>query len=251
MKRSIYSLFILLLFAAGCRSDEKKEQSKLAEDSSSTINLDTIYPNTAAGKVVQEHIKASMGNGEDAEARYQQSLGLLRKEPGAGEALYSTYLKVPEQNYFLRTLLVEGLKELHAPDALRYLSEIANQKIPPNRVPESAEINTRQDEVVIRVTAVEGISALAADSVEAAEKELTGLIAHEDLTVRQMAVRGYLNSKFGNAKEKIEMLRRRLPQQEHWYITTDTTNIRQVPHPKMPDNFKLEPKNPTTPPKIK
>lgn len=251
MKRSKYALFILLLFAAGCRSGEKKEQSQLAEDSSSTVKLDTIFPNTAAGKIVQDHIRASMGQGEDAEARYQQSLSLLRKEPGAGEALYATYAKVPEQYYFLRTLLVEGLKELHAPDALNYLTEIANQKIPANRHPESAEINTRQDEVVIRITAVEGISALAADSVEAAEKILTALIDHEDLTVRQMAVRGYLHSKFGNAKEKIEVLRRRLPQQEHWYITTDTTNIRKIQHPKMPEEFKLESKNPTTPPKIK
>ena len=251
MKRSIYSFFILLLFTAGCRSGEKKEQSQLAEDSSSTVKLDTIYPNTAAGKVVQEHIRASMGQGEDAEARYQQSLSLLRKEPGAGEALYITYTKVPEQYYLMRTLLVEGLKELHSPDALKYLTEIANQKIPANRLPENAEINTRQDEVVIRITAVEGISALAADSVEAAEKVLIALTGHEDLTVRQMAVRGYLGSKFGNPKEKIETLRRRLPEQEHWYITTDTTNIRQVPHPKMPDNFKLEPTNPTTPPKIK
>lgn len=172
MKRTVYPLLLLLLFAAGCRSGEKKEQSQLAEDPASTVKLDTIYPNTPAGKIVQEHIKASMAQGEDAEARYQQSLNLLRKEPGAGEALFTTYSKVPEQYYFMRTLLVEGLKELHAPDALKYLSEIAWQKIPANRYPENAELNTRQDEIIIRVTAVEGISKLAADSVEAAEKTL-------------------------------------------------------------------------------
>ena len=37
------------------------------------------------------------------------------------------------------------------------MSSIAQEKIPPDRLPENAGIDTRQDEVMIRITAVEGI----------------------------------------------------------------------------------------------
>lgn len=253
MKNSIYYLSLTLLLMAGCHCGDEKSasESKLIVDASSHLNIDTLYPDTPAGKVIKDHINASMGNGADAEDIYQRSLQVLRKEPGAGEALYATYKKAPQQLYFLRTMLVEALKELRSPDALTYLTNIAQEKIPANLYPENKESDTRENEIIIRVTAVEGISKLAADSNALAERTLYGLLDSEDLTVRQMAARGYLQSAIGNVKEKTEQLKRRLPQSEHWYITTDTTVIRKVPHPDMPKEFKLEQKNTSTPPKIK
>ena len=234
-----------------CNSCDKNSSSVLVIDSTSKEKLDTIFPATPVGKMIREHIKTSMGNGDNAEAIYQKSLSSLRTEPGAPEALYTTYNRVAKKDYFLRTMLVESLKELHSPGALAYLANIAKEKIPANLYPENAEINTRQDEIIIRITAVEGISKLAADSVMEAEKLLVELINSEDLTVRQMAVKGYLQSAFGNANEKIERLRSKLPKEEHWYLTADTTNIRKVKHPEMPAHFNIESKNTSTPPKIK
>jgi hypothetical protein len=49
----------------------------------------------------------------------------------------------------------------------------------------------------------------------------------------------------------MEQLRRKLPKEEHWYITTDTTGIRKVKHPDMPAEFKLKSKNSSNAPKIK
>jgi hypothetical protein len=240
-------VLLLNVFHFGCKS----KSSTLTFDSSSTEKLDTIFPNTPPGAIVKSHIKAASGNGTTAEAYYQKSLSMLRAEPTAPEVLYNTYRKVPAQNFFLRTMLVESLKELRSPNALIYLDSIANEVIPADLHPENTEINTQEDEIVIRITAVEGISNLAEDSLAAAEELLMELTNHQDLTVRQMATRGYLHSAFGNVPDKINILKRKLPQEEHWYITMDTTAIKKVQHPQMPAEFKLEPKNSSKAPTIK
>lgn len=225
--------------------------SVLSVDSSSQSQVEKLYPNTPAGERVKEHMHASMGHGEDAEAKYQESLTRLRAEPGAAEALFETYRKVPAENYMLRTMLTEGLKELRSQGALAHLGEIAREKIPSDQRPENAEIDTRTDEVVIRVTAVQGIAILAANRSVEAESLLLELTGHEDLTVRQMAARGYLSSPLGSVEEKLQALRRKLPPSEHWYLTTDTTDIKQIQHPEMPKEFKLETRSPTDAPQLK
>ena len=240
------ALCTLVAGQAGCQ----RQSAVLSVDKSSQSQLEKLYPNTPAGERVKAHMHASMENGEGAEGRYQESLTKLRSEPGAAEALYETYRKVPPEDYMLRTMLTQGLKELRSPGALPYLSSIATEKIPAKLHPENTETDTRTDEVVIRITAVEGISMLADRSADA-ERILLEMTGHGDLTVRQMAARGYLNSPLGNVEEKMQALRRKLPPSEHWYITTKTTDIKQVPHPGMPAEFKLDSKNPSTPPTIK
>jgi hypothetical protein len=237
----------LMISQTGCGP----RKSKLGGDSTSQSQIETLYPNTPAGQRAKEHMQASMAYGEDAESKYQESLGKLRAEPGAADALYETYQKIPAENYLLRTMLIEGLKELRSPGALAHLKEIAGAKIPPNQHPKDTEVDTRADEVVIRITAVEGISILAANQSEEADKILLELTGHEDLTVRQMAARGFLGSSSGNSEEKMQMLRRKLPEAEHWYLTTKTTDIKTVQHPEMPKEFNLETKRPADAPQVK
>jgi hypothetical protein len=245
-------LFLLIgscamLSPTGCQ----RTKSVLSGDSTSQSQIETLYPNTPAGQRVKEHMSASMTFGEDAEAKYQESLNKLRAEPGAADVLFETYRKIPAENYLLRTMLIEGLKELRSPAALAHLNDIARAKIPEDQAPEDTEVDTRTDELVIRITAVEGISILAANQSAEADKMLLELTGHDDLTVRQMAARGFLQSSVGNVEEKLQLLRRKLPESEHWYLTTKATDIRQVPHPQMPKEFKLETKTPTDVPQVK
>ena len=248
------ALKLLLLanlpYIVGCQSNGEKSPT-LVYDKSSTVKIDTVFPNTSSGNLIREHLKVSMGHGEDAETRYQQSLTALRAEPEAAKILYDGYKKVEPSNYLYRTLIVEALKQLRSSKSLSYLTDIAQEKIPANRHPENAEINTREDEVVIRITAVEGITLLATDKLIEADKSLLQLIGSEDLTVRQMATRGYLQSPSDNIREKMQSLRERLPKEEHWYITTDTTDIKKVAHPDMPAKFDIETKKSNNRPKIK
>jgi len=240
-------LCTLIVGQTGCQ----RGASVLSLDPSSQSQVEKLYLNTPAGQRVKDHMNASMAHGADAEAKYQESLTRLRAEPGAADALYETYRKIPAEHYLLRTMLTEGLKELRSPAALAHLNDIAREKIPADRRPENTEIDTRTDEVVIRITAVEGIAILAANRSAEAENSLLELTGNEDLTVRQMAARGYLNSPLGNLEEKLQVLRRKLPQTEHWYLTTKTTDIKQVQHPDMPADFKLETRTPTDAPRVK
>ena len=244
-------LLAFLSCLVGCQNGCQSQPAALTLDKSSTVKIDSVFPNTRVGNLVREHLRTSMGYGEGAEAIYQQSLTNLRNEPEAAQILHDGYKKVAPENYFYRTLIVETLKQLRSSQSLTYLADIAQEKIPANRSPENVEHNTRQDEVVIRITAVEGITLLAVDSSAEAERVLTQLLGSEDLSVRQMAARGYLQSRLGNVQEKMQYLRQRLPKEEHWYITTEATDIKKVAHPAMPAKFDL-PSNPSNnAPKIK
>ncbi|WP_103068124.1 hypothetical protein [Aquimarina sediminis] len=245
-----FVLAICTFGITGCQSSDQEPSSSLSVDSSSTTRVDAVFPNTPDGKLIKEHLKVSMGFGKDAEEKYQNSLTHLRANPEVAQILYKGYKEIALEHYLYRTMIVEAIKQIRSEASLDYLNMIASERIPKDQFPENAEINTQQDEIVIRITAVEGISLLAKDSIASAEKLLTKLIGHNDLTVRQMATRGYLHSPFGNQEEKTKKLLERLPKEEHWYVTTSTTDIKKVKHPEMPDKFDFPRNNNTESPKI-
>lgn len=148
-------------------------------------------------------------------------------------------------------MLMETLKELRSETSLDYLYEFASKNIPRDTEPDNPELDTRLDEIIIRITAVEGIGLLAKRKNEEADKMLLRLSYHEDLTVRQMAVRNYLLSPVGNVEEKMELLYKRLPKDEHWYITTTSTDIKKVEHPEMPEEFEIKINETKDTPKIR
>jgi hypothetical protein len=129
---------------------------------------------------------------------------------------------------------------MRMPEAFPYLAKIANATLPPDRMPENAEVNTRESEVVIRITAVEGLSALAQQESREADDMLLRLVKNDDLTVRQMAARGYLSSPIGNPEERLKQLMEMVPKEEHWYLTLQPTNIREVQHPEVLPDFNLK-----------
>lgn len=245
--RLLATLFLVSVFLVRCQGNN----AQLTMDGTSKTNVEEVLPDTPAGNLVRQHLRLSMGNGEDAEVKYQQSLTDLRAEPEAVSILSAAYKKVPEENYLYRNMLVEALKQLHSGEALASLNSIASERIPEDRNPENEEMDTRIDETVIRLTAVEGISLLATDSLVDADKALRLLIGNKNLSIRQMAVRGYLQSAIGDNEEKIQELYNLIPKEEHWYITNEATNIKEVAHPDMPENFEIKTRETDTSPKIK
>ena len=241
---------LLLMAISFCAIGCADKGAELVLDGTSTINVEDLLPNTNTGNLVKQHLRLAMGNGADAEANYQQSLQRLKANPEAGRVLYDTYKKVPAQHYMFRTMLVEALKQLRSSASMAYLDEIASDRIPEDSAPKNAEIDTRIDEVIIRITAVEGLAILASDSLVNANDALMGLTNHQDLTVRQMAARGYLKSAVGSATEKIEVLRSKLPREEHWYLTLEDTKIKSVAHPEMPEKFEIIEKEVKNSPKV-
>ncbi len=269
MKHYLKLILIPILFAlfivASCENENpstsveedisntgaKQSSSILSFDESSVTSLNQIFASIPYGKMLQQHIQYAVGFGKNAEANYQRSLSQLRDEPKIAEALFILYQKIPADSYLYRTMIVETLKESKTDVALDFLQEIATIKIPRDLHPENPEIDTRLDEIVIRITAVEGIGALALAKNPRAEELLKKLINHEELSVRQMAVRYYLQSPFGDLKEKKETLYAIISKNEHWYITEKSTDIREVKHPDMPEKFKLNSSDSKNSPKIK
>jgi hypothetical protein len=199
------------------------------------------FPNTPAGAQLRAHLAASVGTGEAAERAYQDSLVALRANPEVVAAISETYRRTPEELYLHRQLLVQTLKELRIGEALVALDEIAAQPIPPERfTAANAEHSSREEELIIRSTALEGIVALK-DVDGAAEQRLVRYLDHEELTMRQLAVRGWLAAVDGEARAaRAAELRSRLPAAEHWLITAELTDIRSVPHPDLPERFDLD-----------
>lgn len=225
-------LLCVLLLVVGCGESEQT----LEYAGPSPGSGDSVYPKTPVGQQIKDHLTIMAGVGEDAEAKYQESIAAMRANPTAIPVLAEVYAALPEEDYFRRTLVVEALKEMRSEDALPELHRIATAPIPKDRLPEDTEVDTRENEIVIRITAVQGLSALAANSSEKADNLLFELVGHDDLTVRQMAARGYLGSAVGNPGEKLKVLHEKIPKEEHWYLTTKLTDIRTVPHPDvLPD----------------
>ncbi|NNM23649.1 MAG: hypothetical protein HKO54_08840 [Flavobacteriaceae bacterium] len=248
LQRILFVCLALALF--GMYSCEDKG-AELVLDETTTTNVEAVWPNTSTGRLVRDHLRLAMGHGMDAEEKYQQSLSRLQTDSLAGSVLYEGYSKVTAENYFYRTMIVEALKGLQSGASLNYLNDIASERIPADRYPENAEIDTRIDEIVIRITAVEGITRLANDSLVDANAALVRLMDNKDLTVRQMAARGYIMSPIGNKEEKIQELMERLPKAEHWYLTGTDTDIKKVKHPDMPEEFEIIEKETKDAPKIK
>lgn len=234
--RAFFLILVASLLVFGCAESE----SRLEYAGPSPGSGDEVYPKTPAGQQIKEHVTAMAGVGEDAEAIYQNSLAKMRANPGITPVLAEVYAAIPEVDYFRRTLVVEALKEMRSFDAIPHLASIANAPIPEDRMPENTEVNTRENEIVIRITAVQGLSILAALESSEANNLLLKLVSHDDLTVRQMAARGYLGSAIGNADEKLKRLQEMVPKDEHWYLTTKLTEIREVEHPEVLPDFDLE-----------
>jgi hypothetical protein len=239
---AIAAAAVLTASALGLAACERPTDELMTPAAPGTPQGEEAFPSTPTGAQVRAHLAASVGTGENAEGAYQDTLAALRSNPEAATAIAETYRRTPEELYLQRQLLVQTLKDLRIAEALNALDEIAAQPIPAERFPaENAEYSSREEELIIRAAALEGILALGAVD-EAAGQRVARYLDHEELTMRQLAVRGWLAAVDGDARAaRAAELRARLPVTEHWLITAEPTDIRTVPHPDLPDRFDLDP----------
>jgi hypothetical protein len=210
-----------------------------------------FFPHGALGDLLRNHMKLMTGVGQnpkqnfqDAENAYQDSLRDLRKRGSEVIPIlyhaYEQHKKTDERNYFRRWALVETIRELQHDTAVRPLAQIAISRIPPERFKTDPERSSVDEEIRIRVTALEGLGLLVQKDEEA-ENTLLSLIKNQHLGIRRAAIRGYLAAA-PNAHEqqrRSEKLKAELPHADHHLITVATTDIKKIPHPNMPDEFDI------------
>ena len=144
------------------------------------------------------------GVGDDAEDRYQAALESLRKRADdVLEAVIHAYQALPEDGYLDRWSLVHLVAELRSPRALGFLDEVVASAIPDERYPDSHDLTTVTEEVMIRTTAVDGIVRLSADGLEEARGVLLRQARNPQFSIRRACVQGLMET--GTEKDQEEL----------------------------------------------
>ncbi len=208
-----------------------------------------VFPAGALGDLLRTHMKVMTGVGkdpeqkfQDAEKAYQASLQELRgRAPEVIPLLAGAYNRTEESNYFRRWALVETMRELQSETAVSALAKIATSAIPQERIRTDPERSSVDEEIRIRVTAVEGLGPLAKTN-KVAERTLLSLTKNPHLGMQRAAIREYLAAAPNpdEQEKRSERLRAALPPDRHQLITLETTDIKRVPHPDIPDKFNIK-----------
>lgn len=210
---------------------------------------DTAFPKGPLGDLLRAHLLSMVGVGTDAEQKfqdaenaYQASLRSLReKGPEVVKLLANAYARTPEDHYFRRWALVETLRELHSPEAAATLARIATSAIPAERYKGDVERSSVDEELQIRVNAVEALGELAGKS-KTAETPLLELAKSPHIGIQRAAIRGYLATATApeERRSRSARLERLIPAERRSLISLETTDVKSVPHPDMPEKFAIE-----------
>lgn len=211
---------------------EEDQQARIddeGEDREEPADDVELFPDTVVGKALDEHLLVLALPAEDpqeADRRAAESLDGLREQPGeAVELLIAAYRDIAEDRYYDRWALVKTLADLEAKEAYETLSSIARSPLPAERHEDTHHFSTQEDEIMIRLRAVEGLAALAGQGHEAAEKDLFALATGEPYAssgVRVRAIKAFIRS--GSDREaRVKQLVGRLPEELHAVATLEVT----------------------------
>lgn len=233
--------FLLALALAACDRGPAGDRPG-SQDSGSArpgAPAEPDFPDTETGRLLTQHLGILAGHGKDAEEKYQASLAVLRsRAPEVSRELVAFYPAVAEDRYFRRWAILETLRELRDASALPLAIRVAGAPLPRERFTEDPERASQDEELRIQIKAAEIIAAVAAERVSGADAALLGLVKHEDLGVRRTAIRGYLAAG-GPAEQgrRRDDLQRLVAERDRGLITLETTEIRKIPHPRVPERF--------------
>ena len=167
------------------------------------------------------------GVGEKAEACYQQALdGLARRSKEAIQALAEEYERLEARQYLDRWAIVHLMAELRHEASLDHADRLLSSRIPEEQSADPHSFTSMGEEVMIRTTAVEVVTRVAADGNPRALEILLRHAGHENFSVRRAAVQGYLAHGGEQARDG---LLKALPERDHHILNIRRVDVRQVP----------------------
>lgn len=179
-----------------------------------------------AGRI-SEAINRMGGAGEHAEACYQQALdALARRAKEVVKALAEEMDRLEESSYLDRWALVQLMAEMKHESALDALDRLLASKIPEERSGDPHSFTSAGEEVMIRTSAVEAATRIAAEGSERARELLLRHAAHDNFSVKRAAIQGYLAHGGEGARE---VLLKHLPERDHFILGIQRVDVRQVP----------------------
>ena len=244
MKKFGLIIFILLiaflaywfLFRKTEATKEISEEDRLAliEDSATSNESEPrdsiVFPNTPIGVKLQNHIMVLAMPAEtieEADAKYLASITELKKNPVEVVNLLSeAYRKTEAKHYFNRWGIVKTLGDVESRLATPILSEIVLSKIPDETSKDLHHFSSQEEEVVIRIRAVESLGSLARFGDKSADSlilrlALDSTIANSAIRIR--AIKSYIRAG-KNSDERIRYLKSRVNKNLHDVITSSVTS---------------------------
>jgi hypothetical protein len=180
---------------------------------------------------VRKAINEMSGSGPDAELNYRVTLRELASDARAAvAAVRDMYRATPEDQYMDRWTQVHLLADLRNGATLSVFDEILSTPIPPEKAPGMTIYSTVGEEVMIRTTAIEGATRLAARGDREALELLRTHMEHETFSVRRAAIQGYVEAAGESAREE---LRRVLPERDHFILDIRRAQVQDVPQPSV------------------
>jgi hypothetical protein len=205
-------------------------------ESDDRLTVDAPPPDAAYGEPntpqaqVSAALAAMSASGPGAEAGYQASLSALAEDaPAVVQALSDRYANAPEDEYVDRWAMVNLLADVRQPQALTALEAIVSTPIPPEHNPGMVIHSTVSEEVIIRTTAIEGITRLASQGADGALEALRNQMANKTFSIRRAAIQGYLEAAGDDARDQ---LRSELPESDHFILDLRREDVRNVPQPR-------------------
>ncbi len=165
--------------------------------------------------------------GSDAEANYQAALDTLRNQSEKVISIVAAeYRNLPKNQYLDRWALVQLLAELKEPSSLSILDEVLVRRIPPEQSKAPHSFTTVGEEVLIRTTAVEAITRIAADGNKEALQLLLKHARHKNFSVKRACIQGYLAHGGKNARKVLVEV---LPKKDHRILDIRRLDVHEVP----------------------
>ena len=178
-------------------------------------------------KRIVDAINLMGGVGEKAEACYQKALdGLARQSKEVVKALAEEYERLDARHYLDRWALFQLMAELKHESALDAADRVLSSRIPQEQFVDSHSFSTVGEEVMIRTTAVEAVTRLAADGNARALEILLRHAGHENFSIKRAAIQGYLAH--GGEQARTTLLKA-LPERDHHILDIKRVDVRQVP----------------------
>jgi hypothetical protein len=145
--------------------DRLARQDDKANDNQSQPQDVELFPDTPTGKQLRAHMMVlaiPAPTMKEADSKYMASVVELKKNPGeAVKLVHAAYKKIDDQHYFNRWGLVKTLGDLESTKASQPLADIATSTIPPEKSSDLHHFSTQEEELIIRIRAVEGLAVLA------------------------------------------------------------------------------------------
>jgi hypothetical protein len=259
MKKFVIFILLLVLLAfllywfvfrgkGGTANLSEEDRLALVEDSAAGNNVQPhdsiVFPNTVLGKQLQNHmmiLALPAETLEEADARYDSSLAELKKNAvEAVTLLTEAYKKTEARHYYNRWGLVKTLGDIGNNTAAPPLQAIVLAKLPAETSQDLHHFSTQEEEIIIKIRAIEGLGMLAKNGDQVSDRVLLQLALDSTQTnsaLQLRAIKAYLRAG-KDTGEREKLLKSRLDKKLHDIITTAVTRQEEFMS-KMEDIKKL------------